>query len=163
MSRNQTYEQGNPWRDEGRVFRGVGIVVLLIFAGFVLFDGPRFYSKHVVRCRETPSRPECRSLNISNPKPATDLGIVLDQGTGKWAIQLEPMDQQTANQNILRLSEAGATARLIKTTGRKKKVFYYVQLGRFKTQKDANEAGRQLNARGLVNTFTVASYRLASQ
>ena len=163
MSTNQTYEQGNPWRDEGKVFRGVGVVVLVIFAGFVVFDGPRFYHKHVARCRETPSRPECSSLNIDGPKPVPNLGIVLDQGTGKWAIQLEPMDQQTATQNIIRLNEAGATARLIKTTGRKKRVFYYVQLGRFKTQKDANEAGRQLNARGLLSTFTVSSYRLASQ
>jgi sporulation related protein len=73
------------------------------------------------------------------------------------------MDQQTANQNLRRLAEAGAGARLIKTTGRKKRVFYYVQLGRFKSQKDANEAGRQLKTRGLVTSFTVSSYHSPSQ
>ena len=159
---NQAYEQGNPWRDEGHVFRAVGVIVLLIFSAFVFYDARIFYQKHVTRCRETPDRPECSFLNIPTAKPAPELGIVLDQGSGKWAIQLEAMDQETANQNLIRLKEAGASARLIKTSGRKNRVFYYLQLGRFKTQKDANEAGRQLKDRGLVTSFTVNSYRPAS-
>lgn len=159
---SRTHEQGNPWRDESHVFRAVGVIVLLIFAGFVFYDGPRFYQKHVTRCQQAPDSPECSFVNIARPKPPPELGIVLDQGSGKWAIQLEMMDQQTANQNLLRLAEAGASARLIKTAGRKKKVFYYLQLGRFKTQKDALEAGRQLKARNLVTDFTVSSYRSAS-
>ena len=144
------------------MFRAVGFVVLLIFSGFVLYDVRIFYNKHVTRCRQAPGLPECRFLNIAKPKPTPELGIVLDQGTGKWAIQLEAMDEGTANTNLQRLGEAGATARLIKTTGRKKRALYYLQLGRFKTQKDANEAGRELKARGLVTSFIVTSYRSAS-
>ncbi len=161
-SRNQTYEQGNPWRNEGQVFRGVGVIVFLIFSGFVIYDGKHFYEKHVARCSNAPDLPECSFLNPPRPSRVPELGIVLDQGTGKWSIQLEAMDQETANQNLQRLSEAGATARLIRNIGRKKKAFYYLQLGRFKTQKDANEAGRQLRDRGLVTSFTVSAYRSAN-
>jgi len=161
--RDKTYEQGNPWRNEGQVFRGVAVVVLLIFSGFVLFDVRIFYEKHVTRCRQTPGLPECKFLNIPQPTSSPELGIVLDYLTGRWAIQLEAMDQENANNTLSLLTKAGATARIIKTTGRKKSVFYNVQLGRFKTQKDANEAGRQLKARGLVTSFTVASYHSASQ
>ena len=161
-SRNEIYEHGNPWRDEGQVFRAVGVFVLLFFGGFVLYDARSFYQKHVTRCHKSPHLDECKFLNIARPKPFPELGIVLDQGSGKWAIQLEVMDQGTANLNLRRLGEAGATARLIKTTDRKKRNFYYLQLGRFRTQKDANDAGRQLKARGLVTSFTVTSYRSTS-
>jgi len=159
---NQAYEQGDPWRDESQVFRAVIVFVLLIFTCFVIYDVRIFYQKYFTRCRQTPDLPECSFLNIPRQKPTPDLGIVLDQGTGKWAIQLEIMDQETANKTLAQLTEAGATARLIKTTGRKKQSFYYLQLGRFKTQKDANEAGRQLKDRGVVTSFTVSSYRSAS-
>ena len=159
---SQAYEQGNPWRDEGQVFRAVVVVVLLIFSAFVLYDARIFYQKHVARCRQAPDLPECSFLNVATPKPPPELGIVLDQGTGKWAIQLEATDQETANRTLAQLTEVGATARLIKITGRKKRVSYYLQLGRFKTQKDANEAGRQLQNRGLVTSFNVRSYRSAS-
>ncbi len=155
----EAYEQGNPWRDERQVFRGVIVIVLIIFGAFVTYDARLFYNKHVNRCSQSPDLPECSFLRVATTKPTPELGIVLDQGTGKWAIQLEAMDQQTANSTLARLTQAGASARLITTTGRKKRVFYYLQLGRFKTQKDANEAGRQLKDRGLVNGFTVSSYR----
>jgi hypothetical protein len=159
---NKIYEQGNPWRDEGQVFRAVGVFVLLIFGSFVVYDARTFYQKHLTRCRLSPALSECKFLNIAKPT-SPELGIVLDQGTGNWAIQLEAMDEGTANTNLRRLGEAGATARLIKTIGRKKRAFYYLQLGRFKTQKDANEAGRELKTRGLVTGFTVTSYRSASK
>lgn len=159
---SKTYERGNPWRDEGQAFRAASFIVLLLFSGFVFYDARNFYQAHVVRCRQEPDRSECRFLNVSGPKPTPELGIVLDQGTGKWAIQLEAMDKETANAHLLRLGDAGATARLIKITGRKKRVFYSLQLGRFKTQKDALDAGGQLKARGLVTNFSVNSYRSAS-
>jgi cell division septation protein DedD len=159
---NKTNERGDPWRNEGQVFRGAGVIVLIIFSCFVVYDARSFYRKLISRCGQEPNSPECSFLNVSRPKPPPELGIVLDQGTGKWAIQLEAMDQQSANTNLQRLGEAGATARLIKTTDRRKRSIYFLQLGRFKTQKDANEVGRQLKARGLVANFTVSSYRPTS-
>jgi hypothetical protein len=162
MSR-EAYEQGNPWRDESQVFRAVGVIILLVCGGLALYDGPRFYRKQLNRCRATPSLPECGFLNIPERPAPPQLGIVLDQGSGKWAIQLAAMDQQTANNTLTRLTAAGATARLIKNTGRRNTSVYFIQLGRFKTQKDARDAARQLNSRGLVNEFIVTSYHAASQ
>jgi len=162
-SSTERYQQRSPWRDEAQVFRAAGVIVLLIFGVFVFYDRERFHQKHILRCRNAPELPECGFFNIPKPMPPPELGIVLDQGAGNWAIQLEPIDHEAVNKKLRRLAEAGASARLIKTTGRKKRVFYYVQLGKFKTQKDANEAGRQLKTRGLVTSFSVTSYRSASQ
>lgn len=161
--RNETGKQGDPWRDENQVFRAAGVIVLLIFSGFVFYDARIFYQKHVTRCRQAPELPECSFLNVSRPQPTPELGVVLDHGSGRWAIQLEAMNQEAATQTLSRLADGGASARLIKTTRRKKKAIYYLQLGRFKTQKDALDAGRQLKARGLLTDFIVTSYRSASE
>lgn len=77
--RDKTYGQGNPWRDEGQVFRGVTVVVLLIFSGFVLFDARNFYEsrsrdavKHLVYLNASSSiflsqrlRPSSESYSIT--------------------------------------------------------------------------------------------------
>ena len=161
MSTN-TYSHTDPWREEQQVFRVVAIVVLLVFGGFVLYDGRRVYQRHLDRCLTSPELPECRFLRIAKPKPRPELGIVLDHDSGKWAIQLEAMDQKTVNENSSRLTQAGANSRVIKSISRKKTTFYYLQLGRFKTQKEAVEAGNQLKARDFVKSFTVGPYRSAS-
>lgn len=154
--------QSDPWKNEGQVFRAIAVVVLLSFGGFVAYDGRQFYARYIKRCEGAADRPECKFSNISKPKPRPDLGIVLDQAGGKWAIQLEATDEKTARENSTRLWEAGAEPRLIKINGRRKVAFYYLQLGRFKTQKEALDAGAQLRTRGLLQSFTVSGHKPAT-
>lgn len=150
------------WNDDVQIFRAVAVVVLLLFIGFAIYDGRQFHARYLARCEENFNRPECSFLGTAKPKPRPNLGIVLDQESGKWAIQLDLADEKTATENSSRLWAAGANPRLIKITGRKKTILYYLQLGRFKTRKDALEAGAQLRSKGLLQTFTINEYRPAS-
>ncbi|MDX6498658.1 MAG: hypothetical protein QOG23_1918 [Blastocatellia bacterium] len=143
-------------------FQVVTLLVLLLFGGFAVYDSRGFYARYLKRCEDMPNRPECSFLNAAKPKPRPDLGVVMDHGSGKWAIQLELVDEKTANENSARLWSAGAEPRLIRVIGRKKAVFYYIQLGRFKTRKDAVEAGAQLKTRGLLQSFAISEYQAAS-
>lgn len=152
------YGPPDPWRDEGQIFRAVGVVVLIIFVGFVVYDGRQSYVRYMKRCVQTPERPDCKFSRVAKPMPTPEPWI-LDQGSGKWAIQLEAMDEKTANDNVRRLKEAGVTPRVIKINGRKRVVLHYLQLGRFKTQKAARETAGQLRAKGLLKSFTVSPYR----
>jgi hypothetical protein len=165
MSNSHKVQSGStdPWKDEGQIFRAVAVLALLIFGGFVFYDGPQFRARYLKRCEDTSDRPECAFLNASKPKPRPDLGIVMDQESGKWAIQLDAADEKTANENSARLWTAGANPRLIKITGHKKAVFYYLQLGRFKTRKEALDAGAQLRTKGLLESFAISEYRSTSK
>jgi cell division protein FtsN len=152
----------DPWKDEGQIFRAVGLLVLLVFGGFAVYDGRQFHARYIARCEQDSNRPECSYLISAKPKPRPDLGIVMDQESGKWAIQLEAADEKTANENAARLWAAGANPRLIKVTGRKKAIFYFLQLGRFKTRKDALDAGAQLRTKGLLQNFVISDYRVSN-
>lgn len=147
----------------GQRFHVVAAIALLSFGAFAFYDGREFYGRYIRRCEDAPNRPECAFLNAGKVKPRPNLGLVIDQDSGKWALQLEATDENTAKEMSTRLWEAGANPRLIKITGRKKTVFYYVQLGRFKTQKEAIGAGAQLKTKGLLQSFVVAEYRQASR
>lgn len=153
----------DPWKDEGQMFRAVAVVVLLFFGGFAVYDGRQFHSRYIARCEDNSNRAECAFLGAPKPKPRPDLGIVMDQESGNWAIQLDAADEKSANETSARLWAAGANPRLIKITGRKKGILYYLQLGRFKIRKDALEAGAQLRTRGLLQGFAIAAHRSASQ
>ncbi|HXD30143.1 MAG TPA: SPOR domain-containing protein [Pyrinomonadaceae bacterium] len=165
MSNNPKGQSGpiDPWKDEGQIFRAVAVLALLFFGGFVFYDGPQFHAKYLKRCADSYDRPECAFLDAPKPKLRPDLGIVMDHESGKWAIQLDAADEKTANENSARLWAAGANPRLIKIIGRKKAVFYYLQLGRFKTRKDALDAGAQLRTKGLLQSFALSEYRSASK
>lgn len=152
----------DPWKDEGQIFRAVGVIVLLVFGFFAFYDGRHFHARYIARCEQDSNRPECSYLTAAKPKPRPDLGIVMDQESGKWAIQLEAADEKTANENSARLWAAGANPRLIKTTGRKKAVFYFLQLGKFKTRKEALDAGAQLRTKGLLQSFVITGYRASN-
>ena len=152
----------DPWKHEGQIFRSVGLIVLLVFGGFAFYDGRQFHARYIARCEQDSNRPECSYLTAAKPKPSPELGIVMDQENGKWAIQLEAADEKTANENVARLWAAGANPRLIKVTGRKKAFFYFLQLGRFKTRKDALDAGAQLRTKGLLQNFVISDYRASN-
>lgn len=141
----------------------VTLFVLLISGGFAVYDSRAFYSGYLKRCEETPDRPECAFVKPSKPAPRPNLGILMDYANGKWAIQLERVDLKTANENSARLTAAGAEPRLIKVIGRKKAVYYCIQLGRFRTKKDAADAGNQLKIKGLVPSFVISEYQEVSR
>jgi cell division protein FtsN len=42
---------------------------------------------------------------------------------------------------------------------RRKQALYQVQIGRFLTQKNANEVGAQLQAEGFISRFSVVAYK----
>ena len=155
----KTHHQTNPSRNEARIFRAVVFIALLAFGVFVAFDGQRFYARYTSRCVGDPDRAECNSRFGAKPKPQPELGIALDHDRGKWAIQLAALDENTANETASRLREAGANPRLIKTTLWTRESSYYLQLGRFKTQREAVDAGNQLKARGLLKSFAISTYR----
>src|SRR5258708_6863153 len=113
-SRAPQSRPSDPWKEAGSRFQVVAGLVLLLFGGFAFYDGREFHARYLKRCENTPNRPECAFLNTAKPKPRPDLGIVMDQGSGKWAIQLDLADEKTANENSARLWAAGANPRLIK-------------------------------------------------
>lgn len=153
----------DPWQNVGQRFQIVAVLTLLLFGGFAIYDSREFHARYLKRCEESPNRPECTLLNSGKPKPRPDLGIVMDHESGRWALQLEATDEKTASENSARLWSAGANPRLIKIIGRSKVVLYYIQLGRFKTQKEAFGASSQLKAKGLPLNFVIAEYRQQSK
>jgi len=154
--------QFNSW-DGGQRFRVVVALALLLFGSFAAYDGQVFYGHYLKRCEEAPTRPECAFLRLAKPKSRPELGITIDNESGRWALQIEAAEEKTANENANRLWSSGANPRLIKVIGRNKTAFYYIQLGRFKSQKEAFGAGSQLKARGLLQDFVVAEFKQASK
>lgn len=152
--------QSDPWRDEGQKFRAVAVIVLLIFAGFIFYDGKQSYLRYIKRCVEDSQRPDC-ALWGAKPTPTPDAWAFLEHANGKWAIQLEVMKVETANENSNRLMQAGIKSRLIRFTWGKKHL-NNLQIGRFLTKKDAVAAGNQLKEKGFLQSFTVSSYQPAS-
>jgi hypothetical protein len=164
MSSEYTNEehQLESW-DVGRRFRVVAALAVVLFSIFAAFDGQAYYARYLKRCEEAPDRPECAFLNVSKPKSRPELGIAMDHATGRWALQIEAGEEKSASETANRLWSAGASPRLIKVIGRNKTAFYYIQLGRFKSQKEAFGAGSQLKARGLLQDFVVAEFKQESK
>lgn len=164
MSSDYTNEehQLKSW-DGGQRFRVVAALAVVLFGIFAAFDGQAYYARYFKRCEEAPDRPECAFLRINKPKPRPELGIAMDHDTGRWALQIEAGEEKSANETANRLWSAGANPRLIKAIGRNKTAFYYIQLGRFKSQKEALGAGSQLKTKGLLQDFVVAEFKQASQ
>jgi hypothetical protein len=153
----------DPWEKTGHRFRAFALISLIGFGGFALYDSRAFYARYVQRCEIEPDRPECFYLNGTRPKRVPDLGIAMDNESGRWALQLEATDERTAEENAAQLRSIGANPRLVRTTGRAKTALYYIQLGRFKSQKDAFSANSQLKAKGVTLNFVVARYRPESK
>jgi len=152
----------DPWLKTGHRFRTVALLSLITFGLFAFYDSRAFYGRYLNRCEIAPTHPECSYLPVPKTKPVPNLGINIDNQTGRWALQLEATDEHTANDNSAHLRNLGANPRLIKMP-RAKGTLYYIQLGRFKTQKDAFSANAQLRAKGITLNFVVAEYRAASQ
>lgn len=165
MSTSSTTSRASvdPRKDTSKRFQIVAGLVFLLFGGLAIYDAGDFKAKYLKRCADDPNRPECAYLKVTKPNRRPDLGIVMDQGSGKWAIQLRYADEKTSNVYSARLQAAGANPRLIKIVGRKRAVSYYIQLGRFKTRKDALDVGAQLKTKGLLQDFAISEYRSASK
>lgn len=153
----------DPWRNAGPRFQVVAVVTLLSFTIFAFYDSRTFHARYLTRCERDGSRPECSFLNLSKPKSRPDLGIAMDGDSGRWALQLEATEELKAKETAARLWDIGANPRLVKMAGRTKVPSYYVQLGRFRTQKDAFAANAQLKAKGVSFNLVVAEYRSASK
>jgi hypothetical protein len=153
--------QSDPWRNEGPKFRAVAVVVLLIFSGFVFYDGKQSYTRYLKRCVDDSERPDC-ALWAGKPKPAPDQWAFLEQENGKWAIQLAPVNAEAANENLNRLMQAGIKPRLFIFPWGTKTTLKYLQIGRFVNKKDALAAGNQLKEKGFLQNFSVSTYKPAS-
>jgi hypothetical protein len=153
--------QSDPWRDDAQKFRAVAVIVLLIFAGFIFYDGKQSYSRYLKRCVEDSERLDC-AFWTGKAKSTPDQWAFLEQGNGKWAIQLELMKAETANENLNRLLQTGIKPRLFTLPWGTKTTLKYLQIGRFPSKKDALAAGNQLKEKGFLQNFTVTTYRPAS-
>jgi hypothetical protein len=89
-----------------------------------------------------------------------DLGITLDYGKGKWALDVGPRQEQVqANDLASRLRSYGIQPRVIKMPGKGKKMWYQVQVGRFLNRKGATDAGIQLQGKGVIQDFRPSNYQ----
>lgn len=155
---NETENLPDPWHATGQRFRILVVLAMLAFVGFAFYDGQQFHARYFRRCEEAPDRSECRYLGISRPKNRANLGIIIDNDSGKWALQIAVKDEKTADERASQLWDAGANPRIIRVSGRKR-YFYYLQLGRFKSQKDALRACAQLSAKRLFEGCVVAEFK----
>ena len=153
----------DPWEKTGHRFRAIAFMAMIGFGIFAFFDSRAYYARYLNRCEVTPDSSECFYLNATRLKLPPDLGIAMDNESGRWALQLEATDEPTANENATHLRNIGANPRLVRTAGRAKTTLYYIQLGRFKNQKDAFGANSQLKAKGVTLNFVVAQYRAPSK
>lgn len=136
------------------------MVIVLICLGFLTFlDAPATYRRYVGRCINEPTLKECGPLNPSKPPPSLVEGIVLDKGSGRWAILLAPLYETDASSLFDRLSQQGVAARRIRVPTKKRIVRIQLQLGHFETKNDAAKAGTELKKRGVLTDFVVGEYR----
>jgi hypothetical protein len=150
----------HPWQDKGTRFSLILALVFASYLAFAFYDGREFYTRYLKQCQDDPDRADCRPLNVVKASPRPELDIKLDYGKGGWAIQVaSQQDEGQANTLAAELQSAGVTSRIIKFKARKRITLCQVQIGRFIKRKDAAEAGKQLQERGLIQSFIPTGYK----
>jgi hypothetical protein len=150
----------DPWHGKGERYWLIASLVFVFSFVFAAYDGSGFYVHYLKLCSEQPGRADCRPLSLVKEERRPDLGITLDYGKGKWALEVG-MRQEGAQANDLtsQLRSYGIEPRIIKIRGKGKSTWYQVQVGRFPTSKSASEAGIQLQRKGLTKDFKVVDYQ----
>jgi hypothetical protein len=162
---SQTPQQqpiSDPWRDKGERFWLIGGLAFLACFIFAAYDGKGFHARYLQLCTEQPTSRECRPLNLVPEARPPELGIPLDYGKGKWALGIgSRQEEAAANELATRLRSFGIEPRINRLSGRGKKTWYQVQVGRFPTRKDVNQSGRQLQEKGVIQDFSLIGYQSA--
>jgi hypothetical protein len=159
---SQQQAVADPWRNKGERYWLIASAVFLACLAFAAFDGKSFYARYMNLCTEQPDRAECRPLNLVKEVPKPDPGVTLDYGKGKWALEIGTRQEEgSANDLAARLRSSGIEPRLIRSSGKGKKTWYQVQIGRFPNRKGAADAGTQLQMKGLIQDFRLADYLTA--
>jgi SPOR domain len=156
----QQAQTAHPWQGKGLRFSLILALAFASYLAFALYDGREFYARYLKQCQDEPDRADCRPLNIVKASPRPELDIKLDYGKGSWAIQVTSQQEEgQANALAAQLQSAGINARIIKIKARKKRTLCQVQIGRFIKRKDATEAGKQLQERGIIQSFIPTMHR----
>lgn len=159
----QTITNDDPWHGKAGTLLTITLTLLLLFAGFAVYDGVTFYARVRQLCAEYPDRAECKNFNIpenASNKPA--LGVVLDYANGKYAIQTGAYkSEENAKSNAAQLQSYGIQPRIIKVTDAKRRVWHQVHIGRFEAHKTATQTAERLKQKGIIQDFTITGYRAA--
>lgn len=159
-TRNEQQMLADPWDGKGERYWLIAAIAFLSYLAFAAYDGQGFHARYLRLCSEQPGSAECRPLNLVKEVRQPDLGITLDYGKGKWALGIGPRQEEAqANDLASRLRSSGAEPRVIKLPGGGKKAWYQVQLGQFPDRKGATEAGKQLQAKGLIQESRLVDYQ----
>jgi hypothetical protein len=150
----------DPWQGKGERLWLIAALVFLFCLTFGALDGRGFYDQYLKRCTEEPKRIECQPLGLVKEERPPDLGITLDYGKGKWALEVSSgQDEAQTNDLVSRLRSAGVEPRIIKLQDKGKRLWYRVQVGRFVNRKNASEAGALLQAKGFLQNFRLVDYQ----
>jgi len=150
----------DPWQNKSERYWLIAAVVFISYFVFAAYDGKNFYGSYLKLCSEQPGRAECKPLNLTTEKRPPDLGIKLDYEKGKLAIEAGMLQEEAqANNLATQLRSSGIEPRVIRIPGRGKWSRYQVQVGRFPNRTSANEAGMQLQRKGLIQNFRLVDYQ----
>lgn len=160
---NQNPFVTDPWHDKKGRLLTIALILSPIFFIFAVYDGATFYARFKQTCLNHPDKAECQNFNNSTSEPAKPtLGMTLDYGTGKYAIQIGAYRSEDQAKNaVVLLQSSGLEPRIIKVTDSKRKVWFQVQLGRFSDLKTASQTAQQLKLKGMLKNFTIANYNVA--
>jgi SPOR domain len=152
----------DPWHDKGERLWLIGALAFLACFIFAAYDGQGFHARYLRLCTEKPSSRECKPLNLVKEERPPELGVKLDFGKGKWALGVGPRQEEaSANEIASHLRSLGVEPRVVRLPGRGKKAWYQVQVGRFPNRKNVNEAGAELQGRGIIQDFRSVEYQAA--
>jgi hypothetical protein len=160
IPQNRQQAAADPWHDKGERHWLIAALVFLSYLAFAAYDGQGFHTRYLRLCSEQPGRVECRPLNLVKEERKPDLGITLDYGKGKWALEVGTrQEEKQKNDLVSQFRFYGIEPRVIEVFGKGKRVLYKVQVGRFPNRKSATDAGVQLKGKGLIQDFTLVEYQ----
>jgi hypothetical protein len=160
MQEQQVNIPSHPWDGKQGRFSSILILSLIVFLAFGAYDGATFFADFKKNCLQDANKPECKNLsqaNFSTNGQARD--ITLDYGKGTYAIQVGAfVVEENARRISMELTNQGAPARVVRSVRSRSRVLFHVQVGRFPTQKKAEDAGKLLKTMGLLQEFVVTKY-----
>lgn len=147
-------------------------VAVLVVLALAYSHLPAYATKEVVASASptpqitTNNKKQPADLVATSPQayqPSADIspGAIhsAEPGKGNLSIQVNSYDEiAQAQARIEQLKSSGVEARIVKAVMPNRGTWYRVQTGRFTTRKEAEQYGKQSQARGVIQEFTITEY-----